>query len=71
MGSEYKFPGPGTAMAFSAAVSIYAASLVASSEHVTEPLKWAFLAMPVVFIGATLAIENLHKRGWFIRPKKQ
>ena len=53
---------PGAAMALASGASIYAAAIVASSKDSPEPLKWAFLVMPIVFILATLAIENFHKK---------
>jgi len=70
--AERVLVSPGAAMALASGASIYAAALVASSEFASEHMKWVFLLSSFIFIIATLAIENFHKRNrwpWLCRKQ--
>jgi len=47
-------PGPGSAMAIAAAVSIYSATKVSVDS------RYPFFVFTVIFIGATIVIEGMH-----------
>ncbi len=63
--NEIAIPGPGAAMAIAAAVAIYSAALVKDSY-----ISILLMSIAVWFSVATLLIENLHKRSYFLRKSK-
>lgn len=52
--NQINIPGPGSAMALAAAVSIYSAT------RVSVDSRFPFFIFTGIFIGATLAIELMH-----------